>query len=290
MRDNRLSNARNLKNDEFYTLIEDVEREVGFYRDSFRGSVVLCNCNDSEDSAFWRYFCNQFRQLELRKVIAITYIRDGRGQKIVFDGNNGIEKTELPGNGDFRSQGCIEILKEADIVCTNPPFSLFRSYVAQLVEYKKKFLVIGNKNALTYKSIFPLIKDNKLWLGCSNPNKFVSAEGITRKVEGLCRWFTNLENTKCQEKLVLKEKYIPERYSKYDNYDAINVNKVLEIPIDYYGVMGVPVTFLDKYNPEQFEIIGHEHDINGNGGEGIKEGQFEINSKGIYKRILIRRK
>ena len=164
-------------------------------------------------------------------------------------------KTALEGNGDFRNQECLDLLDECDIVVTNPPFSLFREYVRTLMEHKKKFIIIGNKNSITYKEFFPLLKDNKVWIGYESPSEFNTPEGVTKKINGLSRWFTNLDIEKRHEKLILWKKYTPEEYPKYDNYDAINVNKVADIPVDYDGVMGVPITFLDKYCPEQFEIV-----------------------------------
>ena len=210
--------------------------------------------------------------------------------------------TLLEGNGDFRSDECVELLKQADIVVTNPPFSLFREYVAQLVEYDKKFLIIGNQNAITYKEVFHLIKENKLWLGCSIhsgdrefrvPDNYplnaagyrIDENGIKYiRVKGV-RWFTNLDTSKRHEELVLYKNYTPEEYPKYDNYDAIEVSKTVEIPSDYDGVMGVPITFLDKYNPEQFEILGlDDHRVNWRG-----RGP-DLNGKALYRRIIIRRK
>lgn len=165
-------------------------------------------------------------------------------------------KTPLEGNGDFRNKECLDLLDECDIVVTNPPFSLFREYVAVLMEHQKKFLIIGNKNAITYKEFFPLLKDDEVWIGCNSPLEFSTPDGVTKKLNGLTRWFTNLDIAKRHEKLILWKNYTPEEYQTYDNYDAINVNKVSEIPVDYDSVMGVPITFMDKYNPEQFEIIG----------------------------------
>lgn len=198
------------------------------------------------------------------------------------------DKIDLKGDGDFRSKEAIAFLKEADIVVTNPPFSLFREYVAQLFEYDKKFLIIGNKNAITYKDVFIKIKENKCWLGYESPSKFTDKDGeITNQVQGLCRWFTNLTHKKRNEILETIAKYDPYLYPKYDNYDAIEVSKVKDIPLDYEGVMGVPITFLDKYNPDQFEIIGQMVTTK------IDEFNFGypyINGKKIYARILIQNK
>lgn len=194
-------------------------------------------------------------------------------------------KTPLEGNGDFRNQECIEILKESDIVVTNPPFSLFREYVAQLMEYEKKFVIVGNKNAITYKEIFPLLKDNEVWMGYNSPAKFNSPTG-EKNMTGLCRWFTNLDIANRHEKLILWKNYNEEEFPKYDNYDAINVDKVSEIPCDYDGVMGVPITFLDKFNPEQFEILGIANSARWIGYECLTL----IDGKKIYNRILIRKR
>jgi hypothetical protein len=224
-----------------------------------------------------------------------------------------IEVTELEGDGDFRSAECVELLKEADIVVTNPPFSLFREYVAQLVEYGKQFLIIGNKNAITYKEIFPLIKENKLWLGLTNPNEYKLPNGeITKSVQGLCKWFTNMEHDRRNQPLDLYMKYSNEYFPKYYNYDAIEVSKVCDIPINFEGVIGVPITFLDKYCPEQFEIIGlgianlglsigvkpyeEEHKIYRKEIQkrGVVNGDLYMIENGIvkvpYARILIRHK
>ena len=296
-KNSNLHTAKKMKNDEFYTQLTDIEQELKHYKEHFRNKVVYCNCDDPIESNFFKYFSLNFEHLGLKKLISTGYKENGKGVVYVYEGDkNGnrmpdleeIEVKELQGNGDFRSQGCIEFLKESDIVVTNPPFSLFRDYVATLVEYGKQFLIIGNKNAITYKEIFPLIKDNKLWLGISSPNEYKLPNGeITKQVNGLCKWFTNLEHKKRNYPLDLYMKYSNEYYKKYDNYDAIEVSKTCEIPMDYEGVMGVPITFLDKYNPEQFEIIGIA-----NSARWI--GDFPcytiINGKKIYNRILIRHK
>ena len=322
-----LTAAKRAKKDEFYTQRVDIENELKHYRTHFAGKVVLCNCDDPRQSEFFRYFSENFEKLKLKRLIATCYKSqdvdlfsqkdceraikqvyegDRNGNMVVDDDEVGV--FELKGDGDFRSEECIEILKEADIVVTNPPFSLFREYVAQLVKFKKKFLIIGNVNALTYKEIFPLIKRNELWLGVSihsGDRKFGVPEdyplnaagcGIDEngqrfiRVKGV-RWFTNLDYPQRHEKLPLYKKYTPEEFPKYDNYDAINVDKTADIPEDYDGVMGVPITFMDKYNPEQFEIIGL---IAGNirGLAGIpsstgKDGPY-MGGKLKYGRILIR--
>ena len=276
---NNLHKARKNKNDEFYTQLTDIEKERVHYVDFFEGKTVYCNCDDARESNFFKYFYNKFEELGLKKLIATGYKENGHGVVLVYDGDKNdnrivddeeIKVTELQGDGDFRSDECIEFLKEADVIVTNPPFSLFREYVKQLMEYNKKFLIIGNMNAITFKEIFPLIKANKLWLGLTMngssrwfrvPDNYEKSSSM--KVENGIKycfvksvvWFTNLEHNRRKEELILINKYTPEEYPKYDNYDAINVDKVSDIPIDYDGIMGVPITFLLKYNSKQFEII-----------------------------------
>ena len=297
-KNSNLHSAKNAKNDEFYTQLTDVSEELRHYKKHFKGKTVFCNCDDPTWSAFWKYFHLNFEVLGLKKLISTHYDKDKPTYKMVYEGgdDNNIEvgeKTPLQGNGDFRNQECIELLNESDIVVTNPPFSLFREYVAQLMEYGKKFIIIGNKNSVTYKEFFPLLKDNKVWLGYNSPAEFNTPEGVTKKINGLSRWFTNLDIKKRHEKIVLWKTYTPEEYPKYDNYDVINVNKVAEIPIDYDGVMGVPITFLDKYNPDEFEIVGwsRHNDLNMDGGYW-KKGTCNdalIGGKLVYRRILIRK-
>lgn len=339
-----LNAAMKAKNDEFYTQLTDIEKELRHYTQHFRDKVVFCNCDDPYESNFFKYFAMNFNRLGLKKLIATCYngspvqgnelllqfdIDDPSEPKKIahkieitevsdMNGDGAIDLVDvryllqndknvisiLKGNGDFRSPECVELLKQADIVVTNPPFSLFREYVAQLVKYEKKFLIIGNVNAITYKEVFPLIKDNYLWFGASihsgdrefqvpesyplnaagyrideQGRKFIRVKGV--------RWFTNLDYRERHEDLILYKSYNPEEFPKYDNYDAINVNKVAEIPFDYEGVMGVPITFLDKFNPDQFEILGIA-----NSARFI--GDFPcltiINEKRIYNRILIRKK
>lgn len=300
-----LHQAKKAKNDEFYTQLTDIEKECFHYREHFRDKVIYCNCDDARESNFFKYFAMNFEFFGLKKLITTGYKADGKGVCLVYEGDkngnkvaddNEIQVTELKGDGDFRSEECIELLKQADIVVTNPPFSLFREYVAQLVEYEKKFLIIGNMNAITFKEIFPLIKENKLWWGVSLngtkcnfivPEKY---EGDNVFVENGVRygkvnnaiWFTNLEHKKRNEELILSKQYSEECYPKYDNYDAIEVSKVAEIPVDYDGVMGVPITFLDKYNPNQFEIVKFR--------KGDDDKDLSVNGKCPYFRILIRRK
>ena len=287
-----LRKAKQQKKDEFYTQLSDIENELRHYIGHFSGKVVYCNCDDPRVSNFFHYFSYNFERLGLKKLITACYRNKQRdlfsrhdSERAIwleYKGNaeggrvpdvEDIGIREFEGDGDFHSAECIELLKQADIVLTNPPFSLFREYVAQLMEHSKQFLIIGNMNAITYKEIFPLIKDNRIWLGPSitsgdrefgvpdhypltaathrideNGNKFVRVKGV--------RWFTNLDHAKRHEDLILYKRYSPEEYPTYDNYDAINVDKTAEIPMDWFGAMGVPITFLDKHNPEQFEILG----------------------------------
>ena len=282
-----LHSAAKAKNDEFYTQLSDIENELYHYREHFEGKTILCNCDDPFESNFFKYFALNFEFLKLKKLIAVAYAdslivkartcnghgyvaemsfaRDVNGDT-AFDWtdimemlhNGDIKITDLQGKGDFRDKECLDLLDEVDIVVTNPPFSLFREYVSVLMEHKKKFLIIGNKNAITYKEIFPLLKNNEMWLGYCVPKDFVIPNGgLSNKLGGLTRWFTNLDISKRHENLILFKRYRedPSFYPKYDNYDAINVDKVKYIPEDYAGVVGVPITFLDNYNPAQFEVI-----------------------------------
>ena len=263
---------------------------------------MFCNCDDPTWSAFWKYFHLNFSVLGLRKLVSTHYDKNEPTYKMEYEGgdDDNIEagvKTPLEGNGDFRNCECLDLLDECDIVVTNPPFSLFREYVAVLMEHEKKFLIIGNKNAVTYKEIFPLLRDNQMWIGTRNINsdfwfvvpngdKYEKIEnGLTLKHIMGC-WFTNMDMPKRHEKLILWKKYTPEEYPKYDNYDAINVNKVSEIPCDYDGVMGVPITFLGNYNPEQFEIVAFRK------GDDGKDLVFTRERERIqpYFRILVRRR
>ena len=290
-----LHNAKKARNDEFYTQLSDIEKEMAHYKDFFKGKIVYCNCDDARESNFFKFFSNNFESLGLKKLITTGYKADGKGVKLVYEGDkNGnfmvddaeVVVTELEGNGDFRSEECIELLKECDVVVTNPPFSLFREYVAQLIKYGKKFLIIGNKNAITYKEIFPYIKNNELWLGMNWVKDFVQPNGEVKKFGNIC-WYTNIGHARRNTPLDLYKKYSADEYPKYDNYDAIEVSKVSEIPTNYEGVMGVPITFLDKYCPTQFEIVGLDRYVEDNPHYGHR---FHINGKETYARILIRRK
>lgn len=266
-----LKNAKKQKKDEFYTQISDIENELKHYKENFKNKIVFCNCDDPAYSNFWKYFDLNFDTLGLKKLISTHYEISGPSYKLeLYRDTKGrhVIKTDLLENGDFRSQECIDILKESDIVVTNPPFSLFREYVAQLIEYDKKFVIIGHQNAITYKEIFALIKDNKLWLGYGfkgNAAYFITEHytdyaSASNHKEGMIRvsgvtWYTNIEIDKRYENIILYKSYSKENYPMYENYNAINIDNTKDIPFDYDGVMGVPITFMGKYNPEQFEII-----------------------------------
>jgi len=307
-----LHEAHRNKTDEFYTQYSDIENELNHYKEKINNKIVYCNCDDPEISNFYSYFANNFELLGLKKLICTHYSKDETTYKLVIEKDRNkdgkinrkdVERYEFMfSDGDFRSDECIELLKESDVVVTNPPFSLFREYAAQLIEYKKKFIIIGNINALSYKEIFPLMKENKLWFGYgfSNGNAYFSianprdfAEGVydpkTRlvKFRNVC-WYTNIDHKKRHEEFIpnkyMKYKGNEKDYPKYDNYNAINVDKCELIPIDYKGVMGVPISFMDKYNPEQFEIIGNEYDLK------IEKGRGYINGKRMYARIFIKRR
>lgn len=283
-----LNKAKSSKKDEFYTQLSDIERELKHYKKHFKGKVVLCNCDDPRVSNFFHYFSYNFEKLGLKKLITTCYknqnmdlFSQNDSEKAIYleyEGDKNDNKVpdpeeigikHLKGNGDFRSKECIDLLKQSDIVVTNPPFSLFRKYVSQLIEYDKKFIIIGHQNAIKYKEIFPLIRDNKIWLGFGfkgGAAHFINVhyedyatagdhmDGMIR-VSGV-HWFTNLDINKRHENLILYRSYTPDKYPKYENFDAINVNKTKDIPMDYAGMMGVPITFMDKYNPDQFAIIG----------------------------------
>lgn len=352
-----LSNATKAKKDEFYTQLTDIEKEMRYYRAHFKGKTVFCNCDDPFESNFFKYFVLNFNKLELKKLIATCYATSpiANQQLTLFDiiggeeenrdkpykavvtkvydktGDGGVdmfdvaelfksgenELTELAGDGDFRSKECLELLDEADIVVTNPPFSLFRDYVATLMEHKKKFIIIGNVNAITYKEIFPLIKNNEIWIGASIhsgdrafyvPDNYpLNASGCGIDADGRkfirvkgVRWWTNLDYRQRHEGLILVKKYKPEDYQKYDNYDAIDISFTKDIPCDFVGYMGVPITFMDKFSPDQFTIEGmaagnsratgfnfnvrYEPHPEDRGGCGV------VNGKRVYARILIRNK
>jgi len=318
-----LNRARAVKNDEFYTQLSDIERELTHYKDHFFGKVVLCNCDDPWVSNFFNYFSRNFEFLRLKKLIATCYKNQERDVfsrhdseraiSLEYDGDRNQNRMPDPdeigikplhGDGDFRSGECVALLRQADIVVTNPPFSLFREYVNQLIEHGKKFLILGSMNAITYKEIFRHVMVDKIWLGVNNgakkfgvpddAEKFSDIQNGKKIVNmGNVGWYTNLDVAKRHENLVLYKRYSPDEYPRFDNYDAINVDKTKDIPANYAGVMGVPISFLDKYNPDQFEIIGL---ASGNiqGLAGIpssigRDGPY-INGKLKYGRIFIRHK
>lgn len=322
-----LHSAKKGKNDEFYTQLEDIERELKHYKEHFENKIVYCNCDDPRVSNFFHYFSYNFEKLGLKKLITTCYKNQNRdlfsennSEQAIwleYNGDKNGDKVPNPeeigihplkGDGDFRSKESIELLKQADIVVTNPPFSLFREYVAQLVEYDKKFVIVGHQNALTYKEIFPLIKENKMWLGYGfkgGASHFINMHyedyaTATDRREGMIRvsgvvWYTNLDIAKRHEDLILYKKHNPKEYPKYDNYNAIEVSKTKDIPMDYSGAMGVPITFMDKYSPEQFEILGATESegkgfSNGLWDENSRVSQPLIDKKRVYKRIFIRNK
>ncbi len=329
--------AKATKQDEFYTQLPDIEKELKHYTQPdgghFKGKTVLCNCDDPKVSNFFRYFANKFHDLGLKRLITTCYRnadpnlfsqnKSGRGLRLIYGGEltpggrvpgfTKLDKKMLDADGDFRSPECVALLKEADIVVTNPPFSLFREYVAQLVEHKKKFLIIGNQNAITYKDVFTLIAKDKLWLGASIhsgdrefgvPDHYPLNAASTRvddkggkfiRVKGV-RWFTNLDYDERHEDLALYARYSRAQYPKYANYDAIEVGKTKDIPADYDGHIGVPITFLDKFNPEQFEIVGSSRTLGRPMSEIAKKGTYVqggprfylANGDGTYRRMFDR--
>jgi hypothetical protein len=338
-----LHKAKSEKNDEFYTILSDIERELKHYKAQFKDKVVYCNCDDPYESNFFKFFASNFNNFQLKKLIATSYagspvvgsqlpLFDIKGLKAnskasfkleinkVEDSNkdgaidisdvewllkhNENTTTPLKQGGDFRSKECIELLKKSDIVVTNPPFSLFREYVAQLIKYNKKFLIIGNWNAISYQEIFKLIMENKIWIGINSNRNFTGfivpkhypLNGTEARIDengnrivssnNTC-WFTNLDINKRHEELILYKKYNKAEYPKFDNYNAINVNTTKDIPCDYKGEMGVPITFIDKYNPNQFEIVGQMATTKVN---KFNHGYPYVNRKKIYARILIKNK
>lgn len=353
MANKNLNAAKTAKKDEFYTQMTDIERELKHYTSHFKDKVVLCNCDDPYESNFFKYFALSFNQLGLKKLICTCYNGSPvQGNELMIDwgdftdepkkiaykveisevrdlnGDGAVDLSDVRylllndknalstlKTGDFRDPECIELLKQADVVVTNPPFSLFREYIGQLMEYKKKFLIIGHQNAITYKEVFPLLQSNQVWLGYgfkgaaahfTSPYDDIATAGDHRenmiRVSGV-NWFTNLEIPKRNEELDLVCRYSPENYPNYDNYNAINVGRTQDIPCDYPGIMGVPITFLDKYNPNQFEIVwqasgntrasapsailkevGYKTHPEDRGGCGVVYGKRQ------YSRILIRNK
>ena len=298
-----LNKAKSAKIDEFYTQLPDIERELKHYWEHFKGKVVYCNCDDPFSSKFFQYFSLNFKKLELKRLITTCYSgrngNSGSAFRLVYDGEQNVNNMPdfshidirgLEGDGDFRSPECVELLKQADIVVTNPPFSLFREFVDQLVRYKKQFLIIGNDNAITYKGIFRLIKDNRIWIGYGKVKEFSKPDGSTQKF-GNIGWFTNLETQKRHEELIIIKTYKgnEQDYPKYDNYDAIEVSRVKDIPMDYDGVMGVPINFLDKHNPDQFDLIGCNRDVNQDPSGVYGRGSI-LGSRETFKRLFIQRR
>ena len=309
-----LTRARKEKNDEFYTQKNDIEKELIHYHHYLKDKIVYCNCDDYRKSKFVEYFMENFDKIGLKKLISTGFSKDSQGTYSEYDGT--VFKTGfLNGNGDALGEECTEILKQADVVVTNCPFSLFRKYVSHLMKYGKKFIIIGNGNAVTYKEIFPYIKNNELWIGAGkgmggkamefyvNADVYDASKGSVNRIENgkcyvgvmMCTWFTNIEHNKRHTPIKLYKKYSADEYPKYENYDAIEVSKVSEIPMDYNGVMGVPITFLDKYCPTQFEIVdAREVALNDKQRNKstylIKDADGAINGKPTYARICIRRK
>ena len=314
-----LQKAKKEANDEFYTQYEDIAKEIEHYKEPLKGKVIYCNCDIPHFSNFHKYFLDNFKELELKKLIVTGYVKNGNGKCSIYDGEKSTDY-DLLGDGDFRGDECVDMLQKADVVITNPPFSLFRDFIKVVVDNRKDFIVVGNKNAICYKDVFPLIKENKMWLGVKplgvdtyfDIPKAYADELVAYKKEGsaykiingkimgrvqIC-WFTNIEHGKRNELLALDtmannlrfNKSIngnPNSYQKYDNYDAIEIPRVDGIPQDYYGVMGVPITFLDKYNPNQFEMLGIDRYIEDNPNYGKR---FNLRGKEIYARVLIKRK
>ena len=328
MGNSNLHRAKRSKNDEFYTQYKTIEEELIHYKEHFEGKTVYCNCDDPRWSNFFKYFVDNFHELKLKRVIASCYvdqsynlftINDKRDPAVWADYDgwlvggripkvSEIEVKKLKGDGDFRSDESIELLKQADIVVTNPPFSLFREFITQLMEYDKKFLIIGNSNAITYKETFPLIKDNKMWPGVRraamtfelpyntlSTSYFIDETDRKKKqLLGNVTWWTNIDYGRTYRDLILTENYYrnEDKYPKYDNYDAINVDKVADIPKDYNGLVGVPISFIFSWNPEQFEILGISTGWGNNGlyNEQLKTKDVVVNGQALYKRILIQNK
>ena len=314
----QLNRAKAEKHDEFYTQLPYIENELRHYKKHFKGKTVLCNCDDPRISNFFHYFSHNFKTLKLKKLITVCYKNQ---QRDLFSKNNSEraiyleyrgDKKKVPDpdkigirhlkkDGDFRNSECVEILKKSDIVVTNPPFSLFREYVTQLMKHEKKFLIIGNQNAAMYKEIFPLIRDGKIWFGYHNgdmefavpddyppmPSRYRQDEtGQKWRSMGNACWFTNIDVDKRHEKLILHKKYTPDDYPKFTNYDAINVSTVTDIPMDYPGEMGVPISFLRKHNPEQFKLVGLDEPLMKK--TTGKTTRFYIGGRKKFARVVIR--
>lgn len=301
-----LGRARQNKNDEFYTQLTDIEKELRHYKEHFKGKRIFCNCDDPEFSNFWRYFELNFDHLGLQSLTSTHYNETTATYRLDMfrdeAGNVVSSRTPLEQNGDFRSPEAIAILDASDIVVTNPPFSLFREYVALLIEKEKHFIIIGSMNAVTYKETFNLIKENKMWLGNTSggmtfevPNKeeyanksgFFKKDGRAYSKLGNISWYTNLDIAKRHEDLLTWREYNKDDYPSYDNYDIINVNKIVDIPADYDGLMGVPITYFSMYNPSQFEVVGLANSARW---LGEVECYTIIDGKKIYNRVIIKRR
>jgi len=289
-----LNKAMKIKNDEFYTQYEDIEREVEKYTEQLNDKIIYCNCDNYKESNFVKYFITNFENLKLKE-LNITYFNE-KESYFVKKTKGKIHKVKLIGNGDFRSDECIQIMNNSDIIITNPPFSLFREYITLLLEYNKKFLVIGSENSISYKDLFKNIKNDKIWLGHTRPKKFFQPNGEVKLFGNIC-WFTNLETEKRHNYLKCDLTYSKTKHKAYSNYKAININRLKEIPYNYDGVMGVPITFVDKYNPKQFKILGSDYDVKtGELAELKKEdwlGKFDrgyVDNKRLYARIFIKRR
>ena len=314
MSNRNMNTAKVAKNDEFYTQLKDIENEMRHYKPHFKDKVIYMNCDHPDRSNFWLFFKLQFNHLKPKRVISTFYNEDGESFKTVYDGVEEV-RTPLKGDGDFRSDECVAILKESDVIATNPPFSLFREFIALIMELSKGFLVLGNNNAITYKETFPLIKDNKMWLGMTNnttmefevPDDYplvskggrVDSDGTKFLKVPAITWFTNLDYPKRHEDMLLWASYkgSEDEYPEYDNIKAINIDRVAYIPYDYEGVMGVPISFIGRWNPSQFEILGIDDDVEHGDLTYLKpEGWVGsssrpiVNDKGVYRRILIRNK
>jgi hypothetical protein len=326
-----LKNARSGKNDEFYTVLSDIEKELKHYRQHFEGKTVLCNCDDPRISNFFHYFSYNFEKLKLKRLVTTCYKNDdvdlfsrSQAESAIwleyFGDKNGnrvpdiseIGVKHLKGDGDFRSSECVSLLEQADIVVTNPPFSLFREHLAQLIRHNKKFLIIGTWNAISYKETFELMRENKLWIGINSNRNFsgfivpdhypihgsearIDKDGRRIVSSNNTCWFTNMDNEKRHERLILYRTYDPQAHPRYDNFNAIEVSRVNDIPKDYEGIMGVPITFLNKYNPEQFEIVGSDYDVKtGRLSELVRDGwtgkvdRAYLNGERMYARLFVK--
>ena len=292
-----LHKAKKEANDEFYTQYEDIAKEIEHYKEHLKGKVVYCNCDIPYFSNFHKYFLDNFKDLELKQLIVTGYVKNGNGKCSVYDGEKSTDY-DLLGDGGFRGDECIDMLHKADVVITNPPFSLFREFIKVVVDNRKDFIVVGSKNAITYNSIFPMLMNNDMFVGVNNVSNFVLSQngsydtkntfikdGVTCAKFGNIGWFTSF-NVRSDENLPLTKEYIADQYLNYDNYDIINVDKLKDIPKDYYGMMGVPITYMDKHVPNQFEILGIANNKRYIGTECITK----IGNNSVYNRIIIKRK